>query len=306
MKHPQASLVFDDWPILVLPQLAAKIGLNEAILFQKLHYWLGRSTKARDGVKYVYKTTKEWAEEFPFWSEATIKRIGARLRELGLVVVVKESDTSWNRTNWYTIDYTVLNRIGSISDGALVQIDPMHALNLTESNGSDCAVRSAQVAPITSTKTTSKTTAETNPLRPLSADQFEKAFAQLPKRAGNNPRRAAVHAWNARMREKVDPEVITAGAQRYAAFCMATGKVGTEKVMMAKTFFGPDRSYEQDFGVPASTDVKVAGKQWWETASGIQKKADELGLTWGGDPNVESFPAFGKRVRALAESAVHQ
>lgn len=41
------------------------------------------------------------------------------------------------------------------------------------------------------------------------------------------------------------------GGHRYAAFCAATGKVGTEYVMQGATFLGPDRRFEDEWALPA-------------------------------------------------------
>lgn len=35
-----SKLLLDDEPLVILPKLAAAIGLNEAIILQQLHYWL--------------------------------------------------------------------------------------------------------------------------------------------------------------------------------------------------------------------------------------------------------------------------
>jgi len=164
MTH-QRSLLIEEPPLQVLPKLAAVIGLNEAIVLQQIHYWLGRSSNVRDDRKWVYKTAQEWVDEFPFWSEATVKRAVASLKERGLIVVGKESRTSWNRTNWYSVNYEALSRIGAICTDAWGQVAPMHGVKLTSSIGSKCAVRTDQIDPITSTEITSKTTTEKPPHR---------------------------------------------------------------------------------------------------------------------------------------------
>lgn len=96
---------------------------------------------------------------------------------------------------------------------------------------------------------------------PLSADVFEAALKAYPKRIGNDPRQAAVKAWNARLREGVTPESILDGVVRYARFCEATGKVNTEKVMMRATFFGPEHRFEQAFDIPAGAVDAPGAKQ---------------------------------------------
>ncbi|WP_373278108.1 MULTISPECIES: hypothetical protein [Geobacillus] len=51
-----SNLLFDDQPLVILPQLALAIGLNESIVVQQLHYWLKKSENVHDGYKWVYNT----------------------------------------------------------------------------------------------------------------------------------------------------------------------------------------------------------------------------------------------------------
>lgn len=81
--------------------------------------------------------------------------------------------------------------------------------------------------------------------------EFETAWLAYPKRAGGNPKPSAYKAWNARLHEGVTPETLLAGVKRYAAFVVATGKLGSEYVKQAATFFGPDRHFEETWQAPA-------------------------------------------------------
>ena len=84
-------------------------GLNEAAFLQQLHYWLQRSNNIQDGYAWVYNTAAQWQEQLPFLSERTIKRIIKSLREKGLIVVSSYNKKSFDRTNWYRIDYDKLS-----------------------------------------------------------------------------------------------------------------------------------------------------------------------------------------------------
>lgn len=82
------------------------------------------------------------------------------------------------------------------------------------------------------------------------ADEFERTWAEYPKRAGGNPKRDACKAWEARVKAGAKPDDILAGVQRYAAFCRITGKTGTEFVKQGATFFGPSEHYLDDWTPP--------------------------------------------------------
>lgn len=64
-----------------------------------------------------------------------------------------------------------------------------------------------------------------------------------PHRAGDQGWRKALRAANARIGEEHTPQEFLAGARRYAEFCEATGKTGTEFVKQACTFLGPDKPF---------------------------------------------------------------
>lgn len=81
----------------VLRSLAVRIGLNQAIVLQQLHFRLRLSD---DG--WVERAYAQWAEhDFPFWSNATIRRVFDSLRELGIVHVVEGVD----RVLRWRVDY---------------------------------------------------------------------------------------------------------------------------------------------------------------------------------------------------------
>nr|WP_310616958.1 helix-turn-helix domain-containing protein [Pantoea cypripedii] len=83
--------------------------------------------------------------------------------------------------------------------------------------------------------------------------EFETAWQSYPKRAGGNPKPSAWKAWSARIREGTKSDDMIAGVRRYAAWVRVTGKLGSEYVKQAATFFGPDRHFEEAWELPRST-----------------------------------------------------
>lgn len=71
-----SKLLISESPLQVLPTLAVKVGLNEALMLQQVHYWISNpmNKNVRDGRVWVYKAYAEWQQEFPFWSMRTIQR----------------------------------------------------------------------------------------------------------------------------------------------------------------------------------------------------------------------------------------
>lgn len=112
-----SKLLIDDYPILVLPKLATEIGLNEAIVLQQIHYWLNASTHFYDGKKWIYNSYPKWQEQFPFWSERTIKRTFTSLEKQGLLHVGNYNKAGFDRTKWYSVNYETLNKLVARASG---------------------------------------------------------------------------------------------------------------------------------------------------------------------------------------------
>lgn len=82
--------------------------------------------------------------------------------------------------------------------------------------------------------------------------EFEAAWQAYPKRAGGNPKATAYKHWKARIADGATASELLAGVQRYAAYIRTTGKLGTEYVKQAATFFGPDRHFEEAWQTPSA------------------------------------------------------
>lgn len=83
--------------------------------------------------------------------------------------------------------------------------------------------------------------------------EYSPEFMELreiyPKRPGN-PWPKAQKAYNARIKQDYTHDEIKAGLIRYVLFCDKTGKTGSEFVLQASTFFGPDERWTDEFELP--------------------------------------------------------
>ncbi|EMP4131961.1 hypothetical protein WH498_000746 [Salmonella enterica] len=125
------SLLMTSRPIVINPDLAYSIGLNEAIALQQINYWLQetKSGMESDGVRWIYNTTEQWLEQFPFWSESTLKRTFTRLKTLGVLKIEQLNKSQRDMTNFYTINY---------------ESELLDEVKVTESKRSKCSVPSGQ------------------------------------------------------------------------------------------------------------------------------------------------------------------
>lgn len=106
-----SRLLINENPLQVLPTLACTIGLNEAIVLQQIHYWLNSSQNFFENRHWVYNSVTDWQEQFPFWSESTIKRVLANLEKLNVVFTGNFNSDAWDKTKWYSINYAQLCKI---------------------------------------------------------------------------------------------------------------------------------------------------------------------------------------------------
>lgn len=108
------KLLLNEKPLIVMPGLAVKIGLNESIFIQQLHYWLDKSTNVKEGHRWVYNSAKEWQKQFPFWSVPTIRRIVKSLEDKELVIIDNFNSLPIDKTSWYRINYQKVEEIESV------------------------------------------------------------------------------------------------------------------------------------------------------------------------------------------------
>ena len=175
--------LLDEPPLVVLPSLAKRIGLNEAIVIQQIHYWLTNAREAkrtynfRQGRWWVYHSYPEWGVTFPFWSEPTIKRTFLGLEKTGLVISGCLGDDPRDRSKWYSIDYVALANIlrgdEAEDEHPSDQFDPVEQIKVVRCTGSKRSGASVKVEPVqgiekircskgadTTTDTTTDTTAD--------------------------------------------------------------------------------------------------------------------------------------------------
>ena len=107
-----SSLLIQESPLTVQPNLAVLIGLNEAIFLQQLQYWISREAGICDeyGRRWIYNTVKQWNVQFPFWSESTIKRTIKSLEDQE-VMISTVIGNSYNKTKAYTINYELIEEL---------------------------------------------------------------------------------------------------------------------------------------------------------------------------------------------------
>jgi hypothetical protein len=89
---------------------------------------------------------------------------------------------------------------------------------------------------------------------------FEELWLLRPQRVGNNPKRKAYNAYNARLKDGHTHQDMIEGLKRYTAFCKVSGTLNTPYVMHMATFLGPDENF-MELWEPPKPQVKDIGAQ---------------------------------------------
>lgn len=114
------SKLFGQKPLVLDKDLAKIIGLNEAIVIQQIHYWIeinkSKNINFYEDKHWTYNTMMQWQEEFPFWSIETVKRTFKKLRDKNLILTGNFNKLKIDRTLWYTINYSELEKIMGITN----------------------------------------------------------------------------------------------------------------------------------------------------------------------------------------------
>ena len=143
------SLLLKVKPLVISPELAQRIGLNEAIVLQQICYWLEDTTSGveHDGKRWVYNTIEDWTNQFPFWSSDTVKRALTSLKKRDLIFVEQLKKAQHDRTNYYAINHanpllTDEGKLPSSKDASCThrtgQSAPIDQGNLNSSMGANC------------------------------------------------------------------------------------------------------------------------------------------------------------------------
>src|SRR5438552_2379893 len=131
-----SNLLINEPPLMVLPSLASKIGLNEAIILQQVHYWLdprGNKNK-KEGRHWVYNSYKQWSIQFPFFSDRTIRRTIQNLEKSNLLIAKEFNKSAGDKTKWYSINYEQLSML-ELSSGPSGQNGHMGLVKVATPSG---------------------------------------------------------------------------------------------------------------------------------------------------------------------------
>lgn len=109
--------------LIIIPELAEAIGLNESIVLYQIHYWICMygEKHIHEGKPWIYNTQTEWQKNFSFWSPRTIRSIFYTLESKEIIQSKEFKREKGDRTKWYTINYS---KVEGLLDPICDQLDP--------------------------------------------------------------------------------------------------------------------------------------------------------------------------------------
>jgi hypothetical protein len=182
------SLLLDDYPLVVLPRLAEKIGLNEALFLQQVQYWLNNSNKVIDNQKWIYNSFENWQKQFPFWSIRTLKRIVKKLTDDDFLITNQLDQNRFNRTNWYSINYDKIAQINDSDKMAQSKKKQQESAKLTQQESANLTQQESAKLALSKQRLPS-TTKKTNALsdkKSLENISFEDWYKNYPRKRGKD------------------------------------------------------------------------------------------------------------------------
>lgn len=194
-----STLLVDESPLQVLPSLAIRIGLNEAIILQQIHYWVSSKHNKNffDGRHWVWNTYEQWQKQFCFLSETTIRRIIGNLEEKGIVISILKG--GFQKVKYYTLDYDRLNEV-------LQENQESHSSDLNEQldppNWTDRDVQSEQVELSKMSASITEITSENSSLPPLTPP----SAMSSEKKEDEDDLKKMILIWNEVVQVKVNPD----------------------------------------------------------------------------------------------------
>jgi hypothetical protein len=113
------KLLIDEYPLMVLPTFAKKIGLKNAIFVQQVYFLT--QTKHQNNDIYTYKddhmwvfnNIDEWHENyFPFFSKRTLKRVIKKCEDERYIISTnKYNKSEYDKTKWYRVNHEKISEL---------------------------------------------------------------------------------------------------------------------------------------------------------------------------------------------------
>lgn len=196
-----SNLLLDERPLIVLPSLAAMLNsLDEAVILQQIHYWIEKRQNYREGRYWVYNSMENWMQQFPWIkSRTTLTRYFNNLEKKGLLITGNYNKAGFDKTKWYTIDYSTLSDF----EQRLYRTCTTSDQNLVNGMNRTCTTNTIDYTEITSESTTNKQANAVSADTDLS-ESFNELWNLYPKKQGKKDAFRHYKAWRKKSKDNTD------------------------------------------------------------------------------------------------------
>ena len=196
-----SNLLLDERPLIVLPSLAAMLNsLDEAVILQQIHYWIEKRQNYREGRYWVYNSMENWMQQFPWIkSRTTLTRYFNNLEKKGLLITGNYNTAGFDKTKWYTIDYSTLSDF----EQRLYRTCTTSDQNLVNGMNRTCTTNTIDYTEITSESTTNKQANAVSADADLS-ESFNELWNLYPKKQGKKDAFRHYKAWRKKSKDNTD------------------------------------------------------------------------------------------------------
>ncbi len=182
-----SKLLINEQPLMFSPTLAIELGIESAVFLQQLHFWLSVSRHEHDGKLWIYNNTDQCIEMVRGTiSKRTIERIISNLKKRNLIITKALHSNTWNRTNFFTINYEELEKLGEQYGSNVTAPDTAKMAECNPPKWRDQNRQNGGIDTAKMAESLQKNTTEENKQN-IYTDMFEKFWATVPSKDGKKP-----------------------------------------------------------------------------------------------------------------------
>ena len=96
--------------------IAKDVGVEEAIMFSNIFFWVKLNEKNRDSYHFhenkywMYNAVRDFTEQYSFWTVSNIRRILNNLEKRGYIETGVFNKFGYDKTKWYTLTEKATNK----------------------------------------------------------------------------------------------------------------------------------------------------------------------------------------------------
>lgn len=189
------------------PDIAAEVGLNAAVIFQNIKFWIHRNAandeNCHEGRVWTHNSISAYAKIFPYLTEKQIRTALAKLEEVGLLGTGNFNEKGYDRSKWYCL--LRQEHLPSWANGIALQGEPIPD-NKPDNKPDEKRAREEEPSLFSE---------ESQPKhQDRTSEHFERFWKIYPKKVGKP---AAQKNFARAVKSGADPQEIIDGAVRYAA-----------------------------------------------------------------------------------------